>query len=316
MSAGAAGSDRSSGAPDVSVVIPTRNRWDILLSTALPAALAQEGVRLEVVVVDDGSDEPAPSRTALDDPRVRLLRVARPAGVAAARNVGIRDARGEWIAFLDDDDVWSPHKLRAQLDVLGTGAARFAYCAAVLVDVRSGDALALRLPASEELAAWLRSSSAIPAGASNVLASADLVRDLDGFDERFHHLADWDLWLRLSDLAKAAVCADVLVAARLHDGNMRTAATRTVWREFRGLRAKRRAARPADDLDPKAVLGWIADQHARSGRWASAAAWYVRAAVARRHPALLGEAARALGGRGRGRPGRRTERPDWTGGGR
>ena len=62
MSAGAAGSDRSSGAPDVSVVIPTRNRWDILLSTALPAALAQEGVRLEVVVVDDGSDEPAPSR--------------------------------------------------------------------------------------------------------------------------------------------------------------------------------------------------------------------------------------------------------------
>jgi glycosyltransferase involved in cell wall biosynthesis len=315
MSAGAAGSDRSSGPPDVSVIIPTRNRWELLLSAALPAALAQDGVRLEVVVVDDGSDEPAPSATVLDDPRVRLLRVARSGGVAAARNAGIRDARGAWIAFLDDDDVWSPRKLRAQLDVLGTGAAQFAYCAAVLVDVRSGDTLPLRLPPTGELATWLRSSSAIPAGASNVLASADLVRRLDGFDERFHHLADWDLWLRLSDAADAAVCRDVLVAERLHGGNMRTAATRTVWREFRWLRAKRRAARSGDELDAKAVLGWIAAQHARSGRRASAAAWYVRAAVARRSPALLGEAARALGGRGRRQSGRRTERPDWVGGG-
>jgi glycosyltransferase involved in cell wall biosynthesis len=314
VSGWAAGSDRSHGAPEVSVVIPTRNRWELLLSTALPAALGQDAVRLEVVVVDDGSDEPAPPGT-LDDPRVRLVRVERRGGVAAARNVGIRDARGDWIAFLDDDDVWSPRKLRAQLDVLGTGAAQFAYCAAVRVDVRSGDTLPLRLPASDELAAWLRSSSAIPAGASNVLASADLVRGLDGFDERFHHLADWDLWLRLSDAAEAAVCAEVLVAERLHGGNMRTAATRTVWREFRGLRVKRRAARRGDELDAKAVLGWIAAQHARSGRRATAAAWYVRAAVARRSPALLGQAARELGGRGRRRPGRRTEPPDWTGGG-
>src|ERR687896_831399 len=104
-------------APDVTVVIPTRSRWDLLSTAALPSALAQEDVEIEVIVVDDGSSDTTPDALAeLADPRVRVLRHQRARGVARARNAGIAAARGEWIAFLDDDDLWSPRKLRLQLE--------------------------------------------------------------------------------------------------------------------------------------------------------------------------------------------------------
>ncbi|MBV8991348.1 MAG: glycosyltransferase family 2 protein, partial [Solirubrobacterales bacterium] len=87
-------------------MIPTRNRWPFLSHT-LASALAQESVSLEVVVVDDGSDDQTPERLpAVGDPRVRVFRHERGLGVARARNKGIEEARGAWIAFLDDDDTW------------------------------------------------------------------------------------------------------------------------------------------------------------------------------------------------------------------
>ncbi len=79
--------------------------------TSLRAALVQEDLDLEVLVVDDGSAEQAPGGlSGLDDARVRLVRHAEPRGIAAARNTGVREADGEWIAFLDDDDLWSPQQ--------------------------------------------------------------------------------------------------------------------------------------------------------------------------------------------------------------
>src|SRR5215218_11160313 len=101
----------------VSVVIPTRNRWH-LLPRALGSALRQEALNVEVVVVDDGSDPGASSIPQLDDERVKLIRHEKQKGVAAARNSGIRVASAKWVAFLDDDDLWAPHRLRLILDAL------------------------------------------------------------------------------------------------------------------------------------------------------------------------------------------------------
>src|SRR5213592_4830183 len=103
--------------PEVSVVIPTHSRWDLLSTAALPAALAQEAVVLEIVIVDDGSTDSTAERLAeITDTRVRVIRHERARGVAQARNAGIGAARGTWIALLDDDDLWAPDKLRTQLD--------------------------------------------------------------------------------------------------------------------------------------------------------------------------------------------------------
>jgi glycosyltransferase involved in cell wall biosynthesis len=300
-------------APEVSVVIPTRNRWSLLCTAGLRAALSQDGVSLEVLVVDDGSGHPGTGRE-LDDPRVRIVRGSRR-GLAAARNYGIEAARGGWIAFLDDDDLWSPRKLREQLSVAASAGADFVYCAAVLVNTSDGSALALRLPSPSELPSWLSSSSAIPAGASNVLARTELVRGLDGFDERFSHLADWDLWIRLEQAGSAAACAEVLVAECLHEGNMRAVATRSVWAEFRQLAAKRRLATAgAGDasLDGRALLAWIASQHARSGRRPEALFWYIRAAAASRSLGLLREGIRVLGAGAQPQPASGAAPPAWV----
>src|SRR2546427_7128355 len=101
---------------EVTVVIPTRNR-SRLLPVAVASALGQEDVEVEVVVVDDASTDETPDLIAdLADERVRVLRLSTRHGVARARNIGIAEARGGWLAFLDDDDIWGPRKLRWQLD--------------------------------------------------------------------------------------------------------------------------------------------------------------------------------------------------------
>ena len=81
--------------PDVSVVIPTRSRWHLLSGAALPSALEQEDVELEVIVVDDGSEDETPARLReLADPRLVVIRHETSRGVAVARNAGISAARG------------------------------------------------------------------------------------------------------------------------------------------------------------------------------------------------------------------------------
>lgn len=101
--------------PEISVVIPTYGRPDMVLE-AVGSALAQVGPSLEVIVVPDGDDPAAIAALArVDDPRLRVVRPGAHVGNAEARNRGIRAARGAWIALLDDDDLWLPGKLAAQM---------------------------------------------------------------------------------------------------------------------------------------------------------------------------------------------------------
>jgi glycosyltransferase involved in cell wall biosynthesis len=106
--------------PLVSVIIPTCNRMQALPS-AIESTLRQEGrghsYDLEVVVIDDGSTDDTPAVVRQFE-GVQFLRMARQSGATVARNAGMRVARGEYIAFLDDDDLWLPNRLRAHLDVM------------------------------------------------------------------------------------------------------------------------------------------------------------------------------------------------------
>jgi glycosyltransferase involved in cell wall biosynthesis len=107
--------------PLISVVIPTHLRPELLLSRALPSARAQWYANLEIVVVIDGPDPVtinALNELALQDPRIRPLPLPSNVGGSDARNAGVQAARGEWIAFLDDDDEWLPHNLDQQLGVV------------------------------------------------------------------------------------------------------------------------------------------------------------------------------------------------------
>jgi glycosyltransferase involved in cell wall biosynthesis len=103
--------------PKVSVVIPTRNRAQIV-RRAVQSALDQTFTDLEVVVVVDGPDgNTVELLQQIDDPRLRVIELQESVGGAEARNIGVRQGQGEWIALLDDDDEWLPEKLNSQMTI-------------------------------------------------------------------------------------------------------------------------------------------------------------------------------------------------------
>lgn len=108
---------KSGPSPLISVIIPTFNRPQLLIERALRSVLAQDHAPLEILVITDGPD-PATEMalSAVHDSRLRTLTLPQNAGPSAVRNFGVREARGQWIAFLDDDDEWGPEKLTRQLE--------------------------------------------------------------------------------------------------------------------------------------------------------------------------------------------------------
>lgn len=297
------------GPAEVSIVVPTRDRVS-LLERALDCALGQDEVELELVVVDDGSSDETPRLLAeLSDARLRVLRNAAPEGVARARNRGMAEACGAWVAFLDDDDLWSPRKLREQLDAAGALGASFAYAAAVVVDPAGRVIDFLPAPDPAELLRSLLARNVIPAGSSNVLAGVELLRAVGGFDERLHQLADWDLWIRLAERAQAAACPEPLVAYCHHGDNMLLREQRGLFDEFEYLAVKHRRLHleRGVELDRVAFSRWLAWAHRRAGRRFSAAREYFRGAwrhrsqgdVVRGIGAILGEGAFEFVGRSR-----------------
>ncbi|HEX4301898.1 MAG TPA: glycosyltransferase [Rhizomicrobium sp.] len=142
--------------PFFSVVIPVYNRADCL-GAALHSVLAQDDPDFEIVVVDDGSrDDPKAVIAGIADPRIRYIRQDN-AGGGAARNRGILAAVGDFIAFLDSDDVFLPHHLRAMRRLLA-GTRDTAGYARIVVDRGEGRTL-LKPPRGiapgEEMAAYL-----------------------------------------------------------------------------------------------------------------------------------------------------------------
>lgn len=197
--------DRAGGltsvAPRVSVIIPTHNRMT-LLCRAIDSVLAQTWSDLELIVVDDGSDDgTADMVERIADPRVRLVRHDRAKGPPRARNAGIAAARGEWVAFLDNDDEWLPEKLERQLDRIeqrhDSGIAA-AYCSLYVQD-GAGERRAIRrtqLPEGDVLDAFLRND--VPATPSLYIVKRTALVEAGGFDHAARPAEDLDLWLRLS----------------------------------------------------------------------------------------------------------------------
>jgi glycosyltransferase involved in cell wall biosynthesis len=269
-------------APDVTVVIPTRNRWDLLSTAALPSALGQEDVDVEVLVIDDGStDGTAAGVAALGDPRARLIRREPPHGVARARNAGIAAAGGAWIALLDDDDLWSPRKLRTQLDAAEAAGASFAYGAAAALAEDRAWVYSLASPDPETLTSTLLARNVLWGGCSNVVVRSDAVRQLEGFDERLFQLADWDLWIRLSQSARAAACPELLVACIEHRRSMLLTTDEDIFAELEYVERKHRSARESAgvNLDRRTFTRWVALGHRRAGRRLRASRLYLTAAI-------------------------------------
>lgn len=205
---------------DVTVIIPTRNRsaW---LSTTLRSALRQERVAIEVIVVDEASSDETPAvLAAVGDPRVKVLRHETPRGLSSARNHGAEQARGEWLAFLDDDDLWAPTKLWRQLTVATETGREWAYTGSV--DLRDGRIVqSVPPPSEEEVVSTVARYPVLPGGGSNVIVRRETFAKVGPFETRLPSGGeDWELWIRLAKHGWPAGVRDLLMAKRLHASNM------------------------------------------------------------------------------------------------
>ena len=204
-------------ASEVTVVIPTRNRRPLLMR-ALHSVLTQRAVDLAVVVVDDGgTDGTGAAVDGLGNERVTCLALPASGGVSAARNAGLDLARSDWVAFLDDDDLWAPDKLRSQLDALAAdGSAGWSSTGVLEVDERCR-ILAWDLPVPEhDVGDGLLSWNVVPGPGSSLVVSRRLALDVGGFDEALPGLEDWDFCIRLGLAAEVVPVQRAQVGYLIH----------------------------------------------------------------------------------------------------
>jgi glycosyltransferase involved in cell wall biosynthesis len=177
---------------------------------------------VEVVVVDDGgSDGTAEAVRASGADVVRVIRHDRSRGVSAARNAGLASATTPWVAFVDDDDIWAPDKLRHQVAaVRSSGGARWSCVGTVVVDAQVQVLHQAEPPASGDVAPRLLTQQVIPGGGSGVLVETHLAREVGGFDENISIVADWDFYLRLSLRSAMASVNEPLLGYYVHQDSM------------------------------------------------------------------------------------------------
>lgn len=187
---------RAARAPaTISAIIPTYNRADLILRS-LKSVLAQTRPVTEVVVVDDGSTDNTRETLAPYLDRITYIHQGN-AGVSAARNRGAREARGEWLAFLDSDDEWLPGKIERQFQAIEANPQAILVYGGARVREPDGSESEGRAIPDSELRTALRNGTAIATSAA--IVRRDVFLEAGGFDESLSFGEDWDLWLRLKE---------------------------------------------------------------------------------------------------------------------
>lgn len=209
----------------VSVVLPTFNRLRFL-RPAVESLYAQTFTDWELIVADDGSGIETRQylQSLANHPRVDVVWLSHTGRPAIVRNAALRRAGGEYVAFLDSDDLWAPTKLERQIETLRSRVnCRWSYTGFLRVD-----ACGSPLPEEAQRHWWVpyegdifdqvatgRAAIRTP----SVLATRQLIAQAGGFDEAMLSAEDYDLWLRLALYSEVAIVDEPLVYVRYHDEN-------------------------------------------------------------------------------------------------
>lgn len=215
---------RASNAPLVSIILPSFDRLRFL-RPAVDSVLAQSLTDWELLIADDGSGEDTRGylRALASDARIKLIWLTHSGAPAIVRNAALRQACGEYVAFMDSDDLWAPTKLERQLEELrARPGCRWSYTAFSQIDERG-------LPLPEEASRrWVPHQgfiferltiNEVSIRTPSVLATRGLIVQAGGFDETLRSAEDLDLWLRLALDSEVAIVDEPLLQVRRHDEN-------------------------------------------------------------------------------------------------
>lgn len=203
--------------PTVSIVIPTHNRAE-LLKRAINSVLRQTFEDFELIVVDDASSDNTPEVVeSINDGRIRYVRLKKNSGGPVARNTGIKKARGEFIALLDDDDEWLPNRLELQIEKfeglekdVGVVYGGFYY-----VSQDTGAILGKRIPRyrGNVYTHFLKENFV---GSPTLLIRKECFKKAGLFDPELKSSQDWDMWLRIAKYYKFEYVPAVVAKYYVH----------------------------------------------------------------------------------------------------
>ena len=211
----------------MSVVVPvycSSQAHEDYLREALDSVAAQSFRDFELVAVDDCSPiDPTPLIESIDNlPNVRLIRNQTNLRQAESRNVGVREAKGEFIAFLDHDDIWLPDKLARQVEAMAENPdAGMVFC-----DLEVFGPNANRLNLDQSIIPqrpdfyWFVSHGNYTISASAVMARRQMMIDIGLFDGRYSTCDDFDAWLKILMIAPVVHLPETLAKYRLHGANV------------------------------------------------------------------------------------------------
>ena len=203
--------------PAVTAVLPTYNRAH-LLPRALDSALAQTYEDFELLVIDDGSsDDTGAVVRGYRDSRVRYLRQRRNAGVSSARNRGLREARGDLVAFLDSDDEWLPEKLALQVQRFGKVPERVGLVYGAVENEDGAGGRTIMVPTRRGNVYRELLLANVIHGTSGVMIRRSVVPAVGFFDELIPAIEDYDYWVRLARFFEVDFVEAPLI--RYHDAN-------------------------------------------------------------------------------------------------
>jgi glycosyltransferase involved in cell wall biosynthesis len=209
----------------ITVIIPTYNRGPSI-ATTIDSVLAQTIIdQTEIIVIDDGSTDDTRQFLQIEYSKYAQIRVIHQenAGVAKARNRGLEEARGEFVAFLDHDDIWLPQKLELQCAAFRDRPQVGVVCCrwrdtdleGRFVEASEEAWVSRKMPSNDAYQTFLRYNAVVSMSVPMIRTS--LLRQIGGFDAKAAPCDDWDLWLRLSRLCHFFSLDQTLVLYRRHE---------------------------------------------------------------------------------------------------
>lgn len=216
----------------VSIIIPCYN-GERFLAESINTALEQTYASKEVIVVDDGSTDASPAIMAAYGERIRVVRQAN-AGLPAARNAGIKVASGEFFAFLDADDYWSPDFLEKMVGAIANSGAGIAYCGwqnVGLPGIRGEPFVPPDYEAMPDKVELLIGGPRWPVHAA--IIRRDVLDEVGGFDTKWKSCEDFAFWIRTATRHKIVCVPEVLAFYRFHGEQMTRHRDRMAINHFR-----------------------------------------------------------------------------------